>query len=365
MLWIVLVAFQLYPQSPPQVKTKSHKFFLIKSDQPILEQHTETKYNIHGEIIEYAEYIENDKGKPVLKQLKLIKYNVEGLYIGTMVYDNNNALIWSEENTYNEADQVVKITHTKYEETPIVTYTVLSYDKDGHVVLSKTFDQKDSQVSEQKRTYAATGELISAISWTYVHHNSKVIKKTISLDNVYNNRGQIIQSTLLSQEGKERIKDIKLFKNNAIIDWTKYRNGRLISQFTNIKQDSSPLLREYKLPPPIPQQKIILEYDDAKRDPLENIPHTPFKTVTFKNNKLGLPTKRITRTNNQVSEVIYYSYNEVGLLISEKKHDKLTHDIEEIQYEYDPNKNPTIKKIFYNGLLTQQHLYSYEYYHQR
>lgn len=365
-LCFVLTAFQFSALTPnPQIKTKIHKVFLIDANKTTLEKHTETKYNIHGEIIEYAEYIENKQGTSSLKQLKIIKYNVQGLYLGTMVYDHNNALVWSEENTYDETDQIKKITHTTYGEIPIITYTTLSYDEQGNIILSKTYNKNGNQLSEQKRTYAATGELTSAFDWIYIDRNSKSIKKTVSLDNQYNTKGQIIQSTVLSQEGKDRTKDVKLFKNNAIINWSKYKNGRLISQFTNTKKDTILPIKDYELPPPIPEQNVVLEYDDAKRNPLANIPHRPFKTVTLKNNKQGTPIKKITRIHNQITEVIYYTYNNLEQLISEKIHDKLTRNTQEIQYEYDHHSNPIKKTFLKNESLTQKHLYSYEYYRQR
>lgn len=364
-LFIVLASFQSFTSTKfpkPQIKTQIHKVFQLKNEQNALHQHTETKYNIHGEVIEQAEYTEDEQGNTALEKLKIIKYNVEGLYIGSMVYNRDNALIWSEENEFDKTDHVIKITHTDYTDPSSSTYTTLVHDSEGHVTLSKTYNQEDNQLSEQKRSYSSTGELLSAVDWTYTYRNAKLIKKTISLENQYNKKGQIIQSTLLSQDGKNRVKDVKLFKNNAIIDWIKYKNGRLISQFTAATRDTTAIVKEYAIPPPIPEQKVVLEYDDAKRNPLENIPHTPYQAVTYKTNKLGFPSKKITRTYNQISEVVYYFYNDKEQLISEKTHNKVSRDTDEIQYEYDLYHNPTKKMIFHNEKQIQQHLYSYEYY---
>jgi len=364
-LFIVLASFQPYTstESPkPQIKTQIHKIFQLKNEQNILQKHTETKYNIHGEVIEQAEYTEDEQGNTALENLKIIKYNVEGLYIGSMVYNRDNALIWSEENEYDKTEHIIKIIHTDYSDPSNSTYTTLVHDLDGHVILSKTYSQENNQLSEQKRNYSNTGELLSAVDWTYTYRNTKLIKKTISLENQYNKKGEIIQSTLLSLDGKNRLKDVKLFKNNAIIDWIKYKNGRVTSQFTAATRDTTAIIKEYVIPPPIPEQKVVLEYDDAKRNPLENIPHTPYKAVTYKTNKFGFPSKKITRTYNQVSEVVYYFYNDKEQLLSEKKHNKISRDTDEIQYEYDLHNNPIKKIIFHNEKQIQQHLYSYEYY---
>ena len=133
-LFLVLASFQSYPstKSPkPQIKTQIHKKFQLKNEQSTLQQHTETKYNIHGEVIEQAEYTEDDQGNTALEKLKIIKYNVEGLYIGSMIYNRDNALIWSEENEYDETDHVIKIRHTDYSDPSNSTYTTLAYDTEG------------------------------------------------------------------------------------------------------------------------------------------------------------------------------------------------------------------------------------------
>ena len=206
---------------------------------------------------------------------------------------------------------------------------------------------------------------MTAQDWYYVPTATKAIKRTISIDNQYNTRGQIIQSTQLLQEGKNRFKDVKYFKNSAIIDWIKYKNGRLISHFKPVERDTNMIEQQYLLPPPIPDQYVPLEYDDSKRDPLENIPHETIRTVSIKNNKQGLPQKRVTRFNNQITEVIYYYYNDLGLLETEKIHQKIERTTEEVHYEYDKHQNLIKKELFENGELIQKHVLNYEYYHQK
>lgn len=363
--WGLLVSFQQQALPKPKIKTKTHKIFDLENNNTTLQEHTKTTYNIHGEIIEQAEYSLDKTGSTVLKQLKLTKYNRQGLYIGSMAYNSDNALIWSEEYNYNEYDQVVKITQTNYKEHPISSYTLLTYDSQGNVILSQTFDQKDNQVSEQKRSYASTGELLTAHDWHYTPTKNKPVKRTINIDNQYNSRGQITQSTQLLQEGKDRFKDIKYFKNSAIIDWIKYKNGRLISHFKPPTKDTVMIQQQHLLPPPIPEQHAPLEYDDSKRDPLENIPHETIRTVAIKHNKQGLPQKRVTRFNNQITEVIYYYYNDLGLLETEKTHYKLDRTTQEIQYSYNENQDLVLKKLLFNNVLIKKHVLNYEYYHQK
>lgn len=366
-LWLILVAFQSVPlpRIEQPIKTKTHKSFHLGTKLLILDKHTKTTYSIHGDIIQFAEYGEDSLGNPVLERLKIIKYNRQGLYIGTLVYNQNTVLVWSEENTYNDTEQITKTTQVDYNNQENTTYTLFFYDEFGNVNSTQTFDNNTNQISEQKRNYTATGELLSISDWLYVEQEGKLIKKTVNIDNQYNAHGQLIQSTMLLQEGKNKIKEVKLFKNNAIVNWITYENGQLVNQFKQQERDSLPPLRiPYELPPPIPLQTIQLEYDDAKRDPLEYIPHQEFRSISTKNNKHGLPTKKVVREYNQVVEVIVYTYDDTNQLIEELVQNKLTKENKQILYEYDAYNNPIQKTIYINEVLSQQHTYSYQYYRQ-
>ncbi len=362
-LFWVLVAFQLPPMPVPDIKKKVYKKYTLTDQQEQLKQHTVTQYNIHGEIIEYAVY---DPTSNQLQELRLLKYNPLGLLVGTMVYDQNKALVWSQEHKYNGSDQIIKRIETDYTTaSPQKSYTTLSYDKSGRLVETKTYNHKNIQITETTKSYSATGELVSLQDWSLNKAGERSSKKTISIENQYNQSGQLIHSIRQEHQGKIKTKDIKTFENSAIVSWTKFENGRLISQFKHKQKELLDTTPQYLIPPPMQDpENNLLEYDDDKRDPLQNIAHTAYRTITEKLNKQGLPTKQVAREYNQIVAVTYYTYNSQNKLIKERILDKITDKTTTMQYTYDLYQNITQKLTYKSDTLIQKLDYSYEYYYQ-
>ncbi len=362
-LFIILVAFQASPSPKPPIKSKEYKDFVVKANQLQLNKHTRTTYNINGSVIEYAEFELDEKGKKVQRILQVFKYNSEGLLVGTLAYDKNNALIWSKENEYNDSEQIIKKIDIDYTQNARKTYTLLTYNKQGDITTKKVFDQKNYQLSDQKKVYNENSELLLYQEWRYIQKDNKMVKNTITVEYDYDDRGQLSSSTRQEQKGKTKIKDIRLFKNNAMISWIKLRNGKLVSHFKKQKRDSTSVQHEYLVAPPMgDQQSDKLEYDDDKRDPLQYIAHRAYRTITLKSNNDGLPIKKITREYTQVIEVIYYFYNEKNQLSKKQILDKLTHNTLETHYIYDHYENITENTIYKNDSLIQKISYNYQYY---
>jgi hypothetical protein len=334
------------------------------NDTATLFKHTQTKYNIHGEIIEYAVYEPN--ANRILKELKILKYNSQGLLVGIMVYNKDNALVWTEEYQYNNREQVTKSLQIDYMTAkPKKSYQTLAYDNAGRLLNSKSFNTNDVQIAEINKSYSDNGELLSSSEWSTNDNGDKASKKTIVIENQYNQIGQLTHSIRQQQLGKKKIKDIKIFENCAIVSWTKLENGKLVSHFENKQKDIVPEAKEYLIPPPIPaQENGELEYDDDKRDPLANIEHKAYRTVTRKTNKQGLLIKKIIREYNQVVEVIHYFYDEKDQLLRKRIFDKITTTEKEIRYRYDKHQNTVESKIYRNDSLAQKNVYNYEYYYQ-
>jgi len=360
----ISVAFQAKPTSKPQIKIKERRKVQIDSaSHQTLIKHSRTKYNINGKIIEYAEFSETPEGAPILKNLKIHKYNTDGLLIGTMIYNENNALIQSTEKKYNYKEQITKITQTTYSnQTPKKTFTHLEYNQQGKVVLSKTFNQRQKKISETKRSFSDNGELTEEQEWSYIQKEGKQIKHAISTENQYNDKGEIIHSIRQEQLGRTKIREVKRFENNAIVSWTKFKNGKLISHFKNKKKDTFSIQHEYVIPPPIQDNFPVLEYDDAKRDPLQNISHKAYRTITIKSNQQRQPIKKVTREYQQVIEVVYYYYNPKGLLTKEKVFNKETQGEQTYIYQYDEHENIIQNSIYKNNQLIERISYNYEYY---
>lgn len=363
-LMSILVAFQSLPTPKPTVKTRLFKQFEVQNNTYVLQQHTQTKYNIHGEIIEYARY-EPDSSH-TLKELKILKYNPQGLLVGTMIYNQNNALVWSEEYQYNNREQLIKKIQLDYTTTkPQKSYQTLTYNQDGRLVSTKSFNTAGVQIKESNKVYSENGELLSSLDWTTNEQGDKGSKKLITIENQYNHIGQLTNSVRQEQIGRKRIKDIKIFENCAIVSWTKLENGKLVSHFENKQQEAETAPEEYLLPPPIPeQQNGELEYDDDKRDPLDNIEHKAYRTISRKLNKQGKVVKKIIREYNQVVELIHYTYDEKKQLTKKRIVDKVNNNEKEIQYQYDQYQSLIQLEVFENGEKIRRNTYRYEYYYQ-
>ncbi|MCP4439843.1 MAG: hypothetical protein GY810_12940 [Aureispira sp.] len=367
-LGFVLLAFQLPDDNDnkPKVKKKTLKSYSYTNSISELTSHVEEEFNIHGQMTTFSKYDATQAGESSLQSVKVYKYDHLRHLVGTMVYDKNNILLWSEEKTWDDYDQVIKIKRTVYSPTADETFKTFEYDDDGNITTSQAFngsDENSELVSEKKRTYNNDGFLLTASDWNYVVQDNKRVKQTTQIENLYNTKGQITKSILSTNDGKHRTKDIKAFQNGYMIAWNKYENGKIISRYKHLKPDTTAVEKQYELPPPIQDYRPKLEYDDAKRDPLANIAHTPFRTMTVKTDKNGNIIKTVIREYGQVVSVIYSYYNELNLITRERQIDKINNTSLETNYQYDKHGS-VVEASTYDGTdLVLQHQYNYEYYH--
>lgn len=368
MFSIALLAFQLPDTNDikPKIKKKTVKSYNYTNNVSELTIHIEEEFNIYGQVTSFSKYKANEAGESSLQSVKVYKYNHLRHLVGTMVYDKNNILLWSEEKKWDEYDQVIAIKRTVYAPTAAELYTMFEYDDYGNITVSQTFNGADVEgelISEKKRTYNNDGYLLTALDWHYTEQENKRIKQTTQIENVYSTKGQIEKSILSTNDGKQRTKDIKVFQNGYMVAWNKYENGKIISRYKHLKPDTTAIEQQYELPPPIQDYRPKLEYDDAKRDPLANIAHTPFRTMTVKTDKNGNVIKTVIREYGQVVSVIYSYYNDLNLLTRERQIDKINNTALETNFQYDEYGN-VLDASTYNGEdLIVQHQYNYEYYH--
>ena len=226
-----------------------------------------------------------------------------------------------------------------------------------------TYDADNELIAEYKRTYNSSGELASTNAWSFVKNGSeaKPLKRTVHTTHNYDMTGNLNSSETEVSEGKNKWKDIRIFENNFVTEWISYKNGELLNHYK--KNSSRPAdFDEGDLPPPIPYQELPMEYDDQKRNPLDNITHSSLRTITVKTNTLGNPIKEVIREQQQVVLVTYFYYNEDDILIRQKRIHKLEDKIDEIQFEYDEFDNPIKEITFRDGQKTSERVFSYEYY---
>ena len=373
LLAFMWAAFVMPPQpndiptsdNAPQIKKEIlQKYVIYDGSERVLDQHTETEFDIHGQIILFTEFEDDAKGNRVIKNKNINKFDSDGRKIGSMKYNTEGDIIWSEDIILDEQGRKTRVNNATYGTLHERTYTLYHYDEFDNITKVKTYNEKDEQTSHFEREYNKDGDLLMTSKWSYVlDESNKLVKKTIDVNFDYNEYGELVRATTETQIGRTKNKDVRLFENNYMVEWLKYENNKLISSFKHQKRDTTNQQQDnYDIPPPIPYQLPVLEYEDSKRDPLENIQHTPVSSVTLKKDDFGKILKKVIRENGQVSIVIYYDYDSQNNLIYTQTIYKRTNWTEEQTMEYDEHNNLTLMQTFENKVLVNEQSIEYEYY---
>lgn len=347
-------------ESKPKVKKEVRKDFAVQNAARVLEKQTETEFDIYGKIVQYSEFDVLPEGRTILNRQTVNKYNAAGRRIGTVVYDADNTLLWSEEIELDDDNRTTKITQTDYLKSPINRiYTLIEYDEYGNEAVSRTFSNINEQTSEKRRTYNDAGELLVFQQWLYVQNaEKKWVKRSVRTENEFNSRGHIIKSISDYQEGKRKWREVKHFENCAIVECDKYENGKLVSRYRRQERDTSANSPAYDV---VPMPRT--EYDDySERDVFAGVEHTEYRTVTLKTDKNGNVSKKVVREYNQVYSVTYYFYDDANNLIKERTILKSDDSSEERQYTYDEYNNLVRETILKNDQPVEEHAIVYEYY---
>jgi YD repeat-containing protein len=355
----VFVQAQPSDKKPIVVKKETRQDFSHEGANKNLVKQVMSEYDRFGKIIQYSEFDVLPKGRASLNRQTIHKYNQNGKKIGMMRYNSDNALLWSEEITLDQSERVIKTTETDYQRQPAqVTYTLIAYDNYGNEALFQTFNQRNEQTSEKKRTYNEEGELITFQQWGMVQNKSKEwVKRIVRTDNEYNKQGHVVKSISDIQEGKLKWREVKLFENCAIVECDKYENGKLVSRYRRQERDTT-YNPDYEV---IPLPKT--GYDDLEnRDPLAHIDHTDFRTITLKTDQNGNVSKKIVREMNEVYSVTYYYYDDKNRLIKDRTILKADDSSTEHQYTYDEYGHITKELVLENDQAKQEFLVLYEYY---
>ncbi|MCH2042498.1 MAG: hypothetical protein MK212_00030 [Saprospiraceae bacterium] len=348
----------------PQIKKQVLKEFELQEDILELKEHTETEYDVFGKIVELVEYGQAKNGKSKLKYQTIYKYDASSNKIGTLKYNQDGNLVWSESLTLGEDNQVLRIDYASYEPTHQHSYTLYEYDEHGNKVSTKTYNDKDEQTAEKKRLYNHNGELEIASNWSYVLDGDKLIKKSVSTKHEYDHSGRLVRSEKEIVQARERTKEINKFENGFMRECIVYKNGKLVDHFKHKGRDTSTVYREYKIEPPIPEQDPFMEYDDALRDPFQNIEHEAISTITFKKDELGNIIKKVFREYGKVTYVIYYDYDSFQNLSKKREIDKVTGDTKHELYTYDEFQNILRKETYSNEELIHKKMLTYHYYNR-
>jgi hypothetical protein len=346
----------------PKIKKEVLQEFKIEAGKNILQEQTVTEYNIHGKMIQFSAYKADSTGQASLHSQEIIKFDRNGNRIGSMRFNKDKALIWSEELELNEEGLLIKRQQTSYETDASKSYiTHYKYAVDNQLTAKSTYNENKELIAEYRKTYNQSGELMHVSAWSYQEPESKSEKQSMRSHYDYDRRGNLKKAVTELQRNKERWKDVRRFENNFVVEWWQYKNGEEFSHFKHDKRGNLPPMHDYELPPPIPYHTPF-EYDDSKRDPLQYIDHVPGQTISIKTNAKGLPIKEVLRFKQQIISVTYFFYNEHDQLIRKKKVFKQEKDIEEVKFHYDHYNNLSQELTYLNDQLVAERSFKYEYY---
>lgn len=346
----------------PKIKKEVLQEFRVQAGENILQEQTVTEYNIHGRIIQFSAYKADSTGKANLQSQEIIKFDRNGRQIGSMRYNKDKALIWSEELELNQEGQLVKRIQTSYKEDPAISYqTNYRYDLNGKSTNTTTYNEHAEIIAEHKRSYNISGELLTVSAWSYQKPEKKADKHSMRSHYDYDRRGNLKRAISEVQRGKNKWKDVRRFENNYVVEWWQYKDGEEYGHFKHDKRGNLPPMHDYELPPPIPYHTPF-EYDDSKRDPLQYIDHEPGQMISIKTNAKGLTVKEVLRMKQQIISVTYFFYDENDQLMRKKKVYKQEKDIEEIHFQYDDYNNLIKESTYFNDKLIAERSFQYEYY---
>jgi hypothetical protein len=348
----------------PKVRKEIRKNFDLDNQNRALEKQVETEFDIHGKIVQFTEFDVLPEGRTSLNRQTINKYNNDGRRIGTMVYDFNNVLLWSEELQLDNQGRTVKASQTDHNRTPKQSQTsAFEYDSQGNEVLSRSYNHLGDMTSEKRRSYNSSGEMVLQQYWYYTTSaEQKLMKRNVRTENEFNSRGHLIKSVSDIQEGKNKWQEVRYFENCAIVECDKYENGKLISHYRRQERDTTPNNPAYDVVP-VPFQPFPMEYDSQERDLLAGVPYTEYRTITLKTDKNGNIIKKIIREYGQVFSVTYYTYDQENYLTKELTILKADDSSEEYRYEYDKYYNLVKETKYINNKAVKELAVIYEYYH--
>ncbi len=223
--------------------------------------HSEQKYNNNGDIILSATYEENE----TLIEKNIIHFNEEGQKISSEYYIEEDSVSEKTKSEYNDKKELIKenIIFADSSETE----TSFEY-KDGHIIAMISFDPEEDEVIEStRREINDAGKILKEEKFEYGELVS-------SQENKYDKEGHLLLRKTFDPESGGIIEEKYSVQNNKIHSWTKtFPNGQ-IEEFNNTFNEKGEIQKiEYKGLKYTSQTE--LEYDDkaniiSEKESLEN-----------------------------------------------------------------------------------------------
>lgn len=343
-----------FAQAPPKAPKGNifrctQQYYSVFNNQMRLEKQVFTEFSVSGTITRQIHYLTDSLGIAVKDRQVVYHYDKSGRHLGTSWFNGENTLSWQEEFYFDPNGNKIRAEYTDYtSDQPRTSYSVYAYDLYGNQVKISNFDYQGDMLSEKGWVYNRDGDIESSYRWKYYERNGKKEKFMVSIDNKYDNLGNIMRSIIETHDGGKVTKEINTFQNNFLSERTTYENGELVNKFNASGLFGNAHARPGgELDPPFADNK-------------------PEVRVAWESNpefdEHGRPTKTMKTADGELLSVYNFEYDDLGNLVRTTRQYNDIKLTEEVTMEYDVNGNMVAETNYSNGLAISKYVYTYEYY---
>jgi hypothetical protein len=338
-------------KSQPQVKSLQVRAFVANQESFKLHNQSSTSFNEAGLVTKRIFFAVDSLG--VAKKSRQVIYNYSSNNILTSVsrFNNANTLEWEEEYFYDALGFLIRVEYHDYTQAPKGknAYATYSYDTNGNKVRYSYYNAKGILAKEVTWSYNDIGDVILNQAWELQENGKKTTKVKSTIENELDKNGALARSIYTQENGNSTFKEIRVFENNFVKEWTKYQDGRLVSHFSNkdVRNFNS------ELEAPIPMQEELIRNEN----------YEVIWSLDAQTDDEGKPL-RAEKYNKSGSVVSVYNfeYDDNRNLIKTTRTFEAEKLVEETITEYDKYNNRTLELVKENGKTISKVEFGYEYF---
>lgn len=358
-----LCTTSLYAQKPIIKFLQQEKFAPNDDGDLAINLRIEQSFNRYGNVTRQEYFYPRQDGELQSDRKKIHSYDSYGRHLNTLEYNGDNILEAEKKIVWDSKGNKTKVEDVQYtngQQTKTNVSYKLEYDDNGNKKNEQYFDGDGKVIRSKTWFYNRENEVIKAESWVDLKNKPK---KEIMVNYSRNSNGDLVKSISIEKvNGSVYRKDVRIFNNNFVIQWKKYLNGKLDSEFINEYRDSVIIRTTRKN-----KRKITALPDTDNTDAGPN-------TSKKKKNKgdiwvtnseydaYGNIVITSQSMNGKVVHVFQYEYDEYGNCTRTIEVDKLKDLKNEEQLEYEEYGNIKKKTILKNGKIISREEFVYEYF---
>ncbi|MCH2043150.1 MAG: hypothetical protein MK212_03355 [Saprospiraceae bacterium] len=358
-----LLTTSLYAQKPIIKSIQQEKYAPNDDGDLAINLRIEQTFNRYGNVTRQEYFYLRQDGKLQSDRKKIHSYDSYGRHLNTLEYNGDNILeaekkiIWDSKGNKTKVEDVQ---YTNGQQTRTNVSYKLEYDDNGNKSTEQYFDGDGNTTRNKTWFYNKENEVIRAESWIDLKNKPK---KEIKVNYSRNSNGDLVKSVSVEKvNGSVYRKDVRIFNNNFVIQWKKYLNGKLDSEFINEYRDSVIIRTTRKN-----KRKVTALPDTEDTDAGPNAPKKKKNkgdiwVTNSEYDAYGNIVITSQSVNGKVVHVFQYEYDEYGNCTRTIEVDKLKDLKNEEQLEYEKYGNIKKKTILKNGKIISREEFVFEYF---